>query len=512
METGLSPARTYADPALSRARRFARYVRVNPSLPSQRAVLTIAFLSFALPLCILLALLTPPGQVADEPAHSMRAYALLHGQIIGHRVTDLHSEDGISRPGAGVEVDAALGALSNLLVRPDPKLDRTILERAWSLQWSGTRVFYELSPIAIYAPVFYLPAAFGLGVAKLAGAGPMAAFLAGRLASVLAFAAMAIAALFSARRGLGLLFCILCFPMTLSLAASFNQDGLIIGASVLAAALLTRAEEPGARGSYGWAAVLIGCIVAVKPPYVPLCAMLMLPLPRLSAWTAHAGIFIRRAGIIALAVLPGLVWAAVALRYVSAPSTRALYHPGPLWPGDPSAIFVGTNPVAQLSVLLADPTRLVTLPWNTITHDPWIITTAIGVFGWLALVFPAAFYALWKGAVAAACLSGAFTADRARLPPRWPETVLLLLAASACVLGVYLSQYLVWTNVGSARIDGPQGRYWLPILPLLALAIPQFKVPGGLALRAVCTLPLLVAAAAGLVLLPPMIVAFFYLR
>ena len=67
METGFSPARTYADPALSRARRFARYVRVNPSLPSQRAVLTIAFLSFALPLCILLALLTPPGQVADEP-------------------------------------------------------------------------------------------------------------------------------------------------------------------------------------------------------------------------------------------------------------------------------------------------------------------------------------------------------------------------------------------------------------------------------------------------------------
>ena len=53
--------------------------------------LALLFLICALSTGVRLALVTPMGQVADEPAHIARADGLLYGQILGHRrtVTDL---------------------------------------------------------------------------------------------------------------------------------------------------------------------------------------------------------------------------------------------------------------------------------------------------------------------------------------------------------------------------------------------------------------------------------------
>lgn len=38
-----------------------------------------------------------------------------------------------------------------------------------------------------------------------------------------------------------------------------------------------------------------------------------------------------------------------------------------------------------------------------------------------------------------------------------------------------ISQYLTWTNVGENRIDGPQGRYLLPLVPLFVLAFARTR-------------------------------------
>jgi len=37
--------------------------------------------------------------------------------------------------------------------------------------------------------------------------------------------------------------------------------------------------------------------------------------------------------------------------------------------------------------------------------------------------------------------------------------------------------YLTWTSVGADRIDGPQGRYLLPLVPMLVLAFARIR-PG----------------------------------
>ena len=235
----------------------------------------------------MLAALTPLGRVADEPAHALRAASLLHGQWIGRRAPVI-MPGGAERVMAGLDADGALLGVQGGSDRPKLLQDHADWSRAQV--WAGTRRFHEAANVAVYMPVFYAPAAVGMGVARAAGAGPFGATYAARMVNVACFAALGLAALLLARRGHALLFCTLTLPMTLSLAGSVNQDGLIIGSSALAAALLSRGAASAPPGWAYWAAaVLLACIVAVKPPYAPLLAGLLLPLPPVRAWPRLRG-------------------------------------------------------------------------------------------------------------------------------------------------------------------------------------------------------------------------------
>ncbi len=470
-----------------------------------RPILALLFILIALPTGALLAMLTPPGQVADEPAHVLRAGSLLHGQLIGRR-TLFTMPDGIERLMGGVDADAAL--LSVMEGPGWPKLDRARIKRLRAICWQGTRQFYQVPNVAIYMPVFYVPSALGMAAAKLLGAGPYDAVQTGRLVNVLCVVLAGAAALLLARRGHALLFCTMTFPMTLSLAASFNQDGLLIVSCALAAALLTRTES---RRSYWTAAAILGCVVAVKLPYAPLLAALLLPLPPPREWLRRDGL-LRRVGIALLVALPGVLWTWYALRNVSSPFMWPPYEAGPLWPGARPAPFDSTNPLAQLSVLLAEPLRALTVPWNTLSHDKGMLLSAVGVLGWLNLRLPEGMYTAWGFAVAAAVLCDLLAPKPREASGRLGDMALMLLASALCVLGIYLSQYLTWTPVGKASVDGPSGRYLLPILPFLAIGLPQLALPFSTALRAACLVLPVAAAAIGVVVLPLVIVAEFYLR
>ena len=424
---------------------------------SVRRALAVLFVAVALPTCTTLALLTPLGQVADEPAHVLRTASLLRGQWIGRRAAVL--EDGKPKIRAGLDVDAAIFGVQSGPERTKSTLDD--LTRAMRQGWAGSLQFLPIPSVAIYMPAFYGPAAVGMGGAKLAGAGPFVATYAARLANVACFAALGLAALLLARRGHALLFCTLMLPMTVSLAASVNQDGLIIAASVLAAALLTRSDVPAAagpalpRGAAFWVAgLLLACIAAVKPPYAPLLALLLLPLPPARDWLDLRRPLLGRVAAVVLLLLPGLLWSWLAVAHVATPFPKPPYEPGPLWLGLRPALFDETNPAAQLGILLAGPLRFLSIPWTTIIHDPAPLRSAVGVLGWLNLVLPRTLYTLWWTALPAALLCDLMARRTGGRQGSLPGFALGVAAAAACVLGVYLSQYLSWTLVGNPTVQG----------------------------------------------------------
>lgn len=455
-----------------------------------------------------LSLLTPLGQVGDEPAHALRVASLLHGQWVGRRAPALIG-GGEMRVMAGLDGDVALFQVQS--VPGWPPLDAARLANAREQAWTGTLTFFQVPSTAIYMPAFYAPAAAGMALAKLLGAGPFAALHAARLANLICFALAGVAALLWARRGHALMFCTLTLPMTLNLAASVNQDGLLLAACVLAAALLSRGDRPGPpRGAAYWsAALLLACIIAVKPPYAPLLAGLLLPLPPLREWPRLRGGLPQRVCVAVLAVAPALFWSALVAAVAFTPFDRPLYEAGPLWPGPRPAPFIGTDPSAQLQVLMANPALPVTLAFEGVARDlDGLLLSAVGVLGWLAILLPPGLYKLWALALGSALLHDVVAPRR---PGALAGFAVLAAAAALYIVTVYTGQYLSWTTVGSATVEGVQGRYMLPLIPLLAAFLPGLGLPGGHVLRLALMLLPIAAAATGVVVLPLLTVGAFYL-
>lgn len=468
----------------------------------QRA-LAAAVLLLALVSAGLGALLVPPGEVPDEPAHISRADSVVHGQVIGRRGPD-REWLGTVLPDVGVVMNPglhwSLPSFPAGLTPQERGLTRAAIAELQVRPWARRPSYTSAVNTAPYPPVLYLPAAAGLRLAQVSGLAPWDAMRLARLCNALAYALAGAAALLLARRAHALLAAVLLLPMSLYLAGSVNQDGPLIAAATLAAALLTR----GAPWSAPWgAAALLAVVIAAKPVYLPLAGLLLL---------APAG-WRSRAGAAALAGLPGVAWFLAARRVASAPFVvSAPYPSGPLWPG-PATSFVVTDPALQAQTLLHQPLLLLRLPLEAIiVHSPGRLREIIGVLGKLDLVLPKPLYQLWGVAIAVAVLAALLGPREATgHGPRW-GWIWAAACLVACVFAVYLSQYLTWTPVGANGIVGVQGRYFIPLLPFLAVALPQVRARWGGMAGALACVPVLAAAALGAVLVPVLTAETYLLR
>jgi hypothetical protein len=475
----------------------------------EKIILALLLMVFVVPTGLFLAVFVPPGQIPDEPAHVARIESLLHGEITGHRRPGLDAA-GHRITLSGVVINEAPFTVSHLFgdLAPGRKMSAAVQQRLDSVPWASHTSFVFAPNTAVYFPVFYLPAAVGMGLGRLHGLTPYGAIVAARVANLLAYVVVSAFALALARRGWRLMFAALSLPMTIWLAASCNEDGLLIASTCLAAALLTRAAAP--RGAAYWAAAaLLACVIAVKPAYLPLAAFMLLPCAGRARrdWASAAA-------AMAAASVPGVIWALVTLRYVSGPLIWGPpYHPGPLWPGDPELWFAGSDPAAQLRVLLHHPMLVITLPLDTLRATGLLdLQEAVGILGTLNLIMAGAMYALWYAAIVLALLGDGIAPREARRPGAG-VALIGLLAVAATVIAICELEYLTWTKVGDGPlIQGIQGRYAIPLLPMIAIALPLIRLPFSARLGAALALPAFAMAAAGMVYLPAVVLQAYYLR
>jgi uncharacterized membrane protein len=493
--------------------RLTRWLAAEYAANRTGFAMAVLFLMTVIPLACIFATLVPPGSNADEHAHATRAAAVAHGEIVGYRQTET-GPDG-DHVVAGVDTDTALPAIGfvfhpfgqSVVVTPQR------VNAAAAIPWEQTLQYRQIGVIATYFPVFYLPAATALYVARHSHMKPLDGFLMARLFNVACLALIGVAALLMARRGHGLLFCVLASPMTL--AASLNQDGLAIATAVLGAALLTR-QGTSAAGEAGpslpAAAFCILCVALAKPPFLPLAALLLVPLAPPRDWSGQRRILAIRIGVMLLVAVPVVLWSSYVASHVVGTAGRPVYEAGPLWPGPVPARFNGTDSSAQMTVLTAHPSRFLTLTWDAIVGHPGLAREMIGVLGWLDVLLPKFLYWLWPAALVAAILGEIAGPVRGTPRPRWPDMLLVPGVLLMTMVGLATSVYLTWIQVGAAHNDGMQGRYLLPLVPMLALMLPRWGIPGGRLLRlAGLALPAL-AALAGLVVIPKLLVSVYYLH
>jgi uncharacterized membrane protein len=424
------------------------------------------FLLLVVPLVAYCAWRVPLGQVPDESTHVARAESVLHGQIIGHRVATPNAATGAPDAGVTGNIGLALAAdAGNGARAPLPASATAAARLAWAeaIPWAPAPTFISCVNTAAYAPIAYIPAALALGLATSLGARPHAAAIAARFGNVFAFAILGALALLLAGRGRLLLLVTLSLPMTIWLAGSCNQDGILIAVATLALALLTRATP----ASFWCGSALLAVLALQKPPFVTLMLLpLVVPGVTRAEWP-------QRLGAALLITLPALLWSAAVMHSVSVPLLPgAPYHPGPLWPGDPHRLFRSAIAPAQILVILHHPLTVGLLPLtkpNPSFTSLWL--QLLGVLGPFTIRLPGVLYTLFTLALLSA--AGALLTGEPKLAgKRWASAVAFV-AILGCVELIHLVQYLTWTPVGADRIDGVQGRYFLPLLPVLSILLNQ---------------------------------------
>jgi uncharacterized membrane protein len=390
-----------------------------------------------------LAFAMPPGAAPDETRHLSRVFLMSEGVFgvpglrpprasVPKSIPELHRA--IEGPDFRAPPKRTIGELAALAETPlDP-------DRRVGIANAGT-----------YPPIVYVPQLVGVAPARWLGLGPAVLIYAGRLTSLAAWIALTWLAIRLAPARRWTLALLSLTPMAVAGAASISADPATNAACLLFAAVAARAAVgAGAiatpeRNALLGAALLVG---VVKPGYWPLA------LAALAIAPARCG---GRARQLALAVAVGAA--------MLVPSIGWLLFAQQSEPAPPIA---GADPVAQLRYILGDPFGFAAILGRTLWHGmPIYWTTFVGELGPLIVKLPMVLYALWALLlVAVVALDGPPLAiDRAARG--W-----LGAGFALSILAMFAMAYLGWNPVGDPAIQGVQGRYWAPAVPMLVFALP----------------------------------------
>jgi hypothetical protein len=463
--------------------------------------LLAAFLLCALPLGMICAVLTPPGRAPDEPTHVARAAGLLHGAVFAVRKEVTNKKTGRRVLSAGVKVNrglyrAGFGITTPIDGRTVVTAPDFVAQRAKPTM--NQMVSAGIPNTAQYFPAPYVPAALAMGAARAVGAPTSLGFLAARLAMLAAYLALGAASLWVAGWGEALLLSVLILPMTVFLAGSINSDGVLIALACLGVACLTRA---GARFRVT-GLVCLALLLGSKVTDFPILALAVLPLAPAGWW--------RRVRDAAFAAAPVALWWGLVIAFVSVQFYMPQYRPGPLYLGDPAAARYGTDPAGNFHILLHPATRLLSLPAVTLWDGGReTLREMIGVLGGLQIMFPVGFYIAWG--VALAIAAGGVALGRRAGGPALRECLFVLALMAAIYWLTQITEYIDWSPAGTDRVQGMQGRYLLPVLPMLLFAIPRLRRGANLP-RWLPALPAILLGIVDLAYVPVKLVNFFYLH
>lgn len=454
---------------------FATAKRTGILCASPWSALEKLLLSAACIATLFFACVTPPFQAPDENQHYMKALSLSEGRIFTQQQGPAI---GASLPRAAIDLHAIDFPTH---VTPHPRrFVMPMLAHSWTADSARPgRDFADFPNVANYAPTLYAPGALGLWIGEALGLPRLGAFYAGRIVNALIGLAMLGAALRLLPFGRNAMLATALLPAFSYQTGSLSPDAVINGIGFLGLALALRIGFMTRRPTGRLALFLAAPLLALaKGVYLPLMAAgLRWPEDRRDP----------RPWLILAAMVAGA--AAFILWMKASGGSQALYHIVSRKTGETTM----TAPLAdQLGFILHDPAAYMRTLFSSIAERaPVYALQIVGRFGWNAILLPLLAYPLALLMLTAALLSG--LGMRFSIAQRiWWLTI-----AAGTALLIETAMYLTGTPLGADYIQGTQGRYFLPILPLALLALmPAGPVRGARTLFACAALLLLLIAAA----------------
>ncbi|SER92465.1 Uncharacterized membrane protein [Sphingobium sp. YR768] len=421
------------------------------------------------------AIVTPPFQAPDENQHYMKALSLAQGKLLTEERGDAIGAD---LPRAALDIHAVDFPTD---VPPDLRRfesEQLVQSAAADGQRPGT-AFADFPNVASYAPSLYAPGAMGLMLGRGLDLPWIETLYVGRLVNALAGIALLIGALCLLPFGRNAMLATALLPTFAYQTGSLSPDAVINGFGFLGLALALRTGFMNATPVRSAGLLITGPLLALcKGVYLPLMAAGL-------GWQQH-----RRD------LRPGLILGAMALGAIAFVSwmhysggSQALYHIQSRRTGE----TMMTAPLRdQLAIILADPIGYARiLASSVIERAPVYALQIVGRFGWNAILLPLLAYPL------ALLMLGAGVASGSGARFGMGQRLWWLAVAAGVALLIETAMYLTGTPLGADYVQGTQGRYFLPVLPLVLMALsPDQGWRGAGRLFVIAAIPLLLIAAA----------------
>lgn len=426
------------------------------------------FLLLFVPLSLGMMLAMPVWRAPDESAHLQRIWQISLGNWFPDEETQ------------GIFLEPA-----NLLDGVRDFKETTLYTVA--RQWNSTADMDQLvesdvgANTGIYPVSNYFPQALGMALVRLMTKGRMAMFYGARLGAWLATLGLFYYAIRIVPVGKYAMIALTLLPMMLQEAASASADGMTCAACMALTAFVVRACECPER--FGWkdTAVLAGLMALVgtlKMMYCPLI-LLSFAIPACCFGSERRKKTIL--GTIAIAIAcASIAWMLFCnAAYVGAGTGR------------------GDSMREQVAWMLGNPGELLAVMGRTVyfRFGIWMEQIIGKDLGWLNVPIPSLVF--WSFVfVLMNFMHGddALSADHQQI--RVFRKLGIALSA-VCVLIVLLSLYIWETPCANPTVLGIQGRYFIPLLPLLYMALKHKDGSGvaenkgnlkAVALLDVCTL------------------------
>lgn len=414
-----------------------------------------SFLILALVFGVFMIFLVPPFQVPDEIVHFYRAYEVSQGDFIPSRSGD---KVGSNMP-EGICEFVEAGNYEMIPAKYNEKLDIDNLINSSKVNIDNNKTkFVHVGGASIYMPIQYFPQAAGLLIGKVFNLPVLFMFYLGRLFNMLVWVALTYLALKIIPFGKKVLFLIALIPMVIQQAASMSPDGLLIGISFLFTSYclhLAFVKEKVDIKDIIKIVIMSMMIISMKVVYTPL--ILLLTLINAKKFKHKWDLILLVIGMIVAGGLINVLW----VNAVSFVNTVATPSPN-------------VNSVQQIKYVLHYPFGYIYTLFNTfIQSSEFYAESLVGILGWLDYSLP---YPLIYSYIFLIIFNSIANDEKEEFKISNIQKGILLFTSLSIIILVITSLYVAWTDVGTSKVSGVQGRYFIPIILSLLLAFANNKV------------------------------------
>ena len=311
--------------------------------------------------------------------------------------------------------------------------------------------FYSFANKSLYAFVCYIPQALGVGIGSLLGFSIVVQSMLGKILNYALFVLLVYFSIKHIPSKKMLLFFIALLPMTLQEAMSLSPDAMTIGTSIALISMILYFRNGENRKLETKDFVILSALVVAlslcKIVYLPLCFLIFL-IPK-ECFKSSKQKYVFCCIISLIVIILNLTWLKISSGYLDAFSERS-------------------NSTEQLQYILSNPIRYILIIFATIdsftfSYLDQLVGHSLGKFN---VTTSSVICVISLGILAYLIFKVAKKKDYIF---EVKEKIFILLMALGTIGLMFTSLYMQWTAVASPTIDGIQGRYFIPLLPVFAM-------------------------------------------